>query len=403
MTTSRPDQPAAAPAAAATPDVLDPDAHLCDNYSHLLRAVADLVGRRTEAHASRHVVYFIDDRFQLDEDVRCELERLSGADVVRISDAAAVEAFARLPRRLPGVVRRNISWRSGRPITPFQWAPAELADRSFGTAYVYHPGFFLSKVLAGRSGRVVMRDSGYSNYVRHRVPLTKAAVRLLAGRSPFRQTWGEERWIDEIEVVRPDRLPGRVQRKGRRLTLDDLMTKLPAAEAQAVAMAFWGDHPLPSGTLEHAALLVTQPIELLGICSEADKTRLYADIATRLRDRGFEVVVKPHPREPDTVIPGVPHLPSAFPIEAWQWLDRPPFAAAVSLNSAALADNRVGFALDHLQLVPPTKFYGSEWSTWPSLIDAAFAAWSGGTADRAPARRQAVEAPASTSRPLGRP
>lgn len=348
--------------------------HLCDNYSHLLRAAADLAGR-TSGFAEPPLVLFIDDQLPLSRDLRIALGSLTGAEFRCVSDVGAIDEFARLPTSLPDMLRRNLSWTGPRPVTPFGWTPDYLDGRTFDTAYVYHPGFFLSKVVAGRCRRVVMRDSGYSNYVPHRVPIRRALPRLFAGRSPRRQIWGEERWVDEIEVVRPDQLPEQVRHKAVRRTLDEMMSQLPPERAYSVARAFWGDHPFPETAGDSTALLITQPIERLEICSSSEKHALYSSITTRLRRLGYRVVVKPHPRDVEDALPDEPQLPAPFPIEAWHWLGQEPFELAVSLNSAALSDDQVSFADDHLQLVPPTQFYAAFWPTWPTLIDRAFHSW----------------------------
>lgn len=355
-----------------------PEVHLCDNYSHLLRASADLAGRKGGAATS--IVLFIDDHLPLDHSLRQELESLTGIRIRCVSDLGAIAEFSRLPHWVPDMLRRNLSWHNCCPVTPFRWAPRDLRNRQFEVAFVYHPGFFLSKVVAGRSQRVIMRDSGYANYVYHRVPKRRKALRLLAGRSPLRQVWGEERWVDAIEVVRPDQLPRRARHKGSKLTLDQLMNRLPRDQSRQIARAFWGSGPVLSID-NSTALLVTQPIEQLGICSPTEKRQLYSQIVARLRALNFNIVVKPHPRETLPPLPGEVCLPAAFPIEAWTWLDQPQFDLAISLNSAALADSQVSFAARHLQLVPPSYFFAEYWNQWPSLIEASFVSWGANATD----------------------
>ncbi len=318
------------------------------------------------------MILYINDHLPIDDRLSSSLERLTSARIVRVSDAAAVEEFAQLPKRFPGMLRRNLSWRGGRPLSPHRWTPGMLKDREFDVAYVYNPGFFLSKVVAGRSRRVVMRDSGYANYVRHRVPPARALPRLLAGRSPVFQTWGEERWIDEIQVVRPDLVPARVRGKASRITLDRFMARLSAERSLALTLAFYGEPPLALELDGPTALIVTQPIDQLEMCTTAQKLELYESLAERLRQHGFDVVVKPHPREQVAALAGCQHIPQAFPIEGWTYLGRPPFDLAVSLNSAALSDEDLGFARRRLQLVPPDRFYPRYWDTWPAMIDRSF-------------------------------
>ena len=345
------------------------EVHVCDSYAHLLQAIADLAGRRPNAaDRSRPLVVFIDDHLPLDAAMRRRLERVGHAEVVTTSDRRAIERFSALPRWAPQVLRRNVGWSGRCPISPFDWDDEEFPARC-ATAYVYHPGFFLSKVIAGRADRVVMRDSGYANYVTHRMPPHKAILRMAAGMSPFTQVWGEERWVDAVEVARPDRLPARARAKATEaLTLDRLLGRLDADVATDVARAFWGDHPLPEIPDGKVALLVTQPIDDLGFCSVDAKAGLYGGIVGRLEERGFTVVVKPHPRERRPALTHLPSLPAPFPIEAWTWLGQRPFDLAISLNSASLVEQRTSLAARRVQLVPPTKFYAAFFDEWPTLI-----------------------------------
>ncbi len=351
----------------APPDAGPAEIHLCDNYFHLLLAVADLAGRRSTK--DDRLVLFIADRLDLDPELRRSLEQLVGAQIVATSDRAAVEDYARLPAWMPAIVRRNASWApGGRPTGPAHWSMPLLGNRTFDVAYVYHPGFFLSKVVAGRSARVVMRESGYANYVQHRVAPGKALARLAFGRSPIHQVWGEERWVDEIQVVRPDQLPPSVRHKGSRLAVDDVMRQLPPTTSRAIARAFWGDAPAVPPTTAPTALVLTQPIDQLGLCTTSEKEALYEEIADRLTDLGYDIVVKAHPRELQRVLTQRPHIPAAFPIEAWGWLGHRAFDLAVSLNSTSLVDESATFAHRAIQLVPPTSFYADYRRDWPGFI-----------------------------------
>lgn len=361
----------ASPEAGVGPD--DAEVHLCDNYAKLLLAMADLASRESRSRSPRPLVLFIEDRLPLGDDLGQSLAALTNAEIVRVSDHSAIESFARLPRFLPPMLRRNLSWTGAwTPVRPSTWTPAFLSGRRFGTGYVYHPGFFLSKVVAGHSDRVVMRDDGYANYVRHRVPLKRVVPRLLAGRSPRYQTWGEEPWVDEIQVVRPDQLPHRIQHKASRLMLDDLMSEMSDHQARKLANAFWGSTE-PPATGEHpTALILTQPLDQLGICTTTEKADLYQEIVDRVRKRGLDIVVKCHPRERKPVLQNEQQIPAAFPIEAWIWIGQPRFDLAVSLNSTSLSDPKASFAQQTLQLIPPERFYAEHWKDWPALIDGAF-------------------------------
>lgn len=361
------------------------EVHVCDNYAQLLVATADLAGRRSP-EGEPPLLLFLDDRLRLADDLRTMLADTTGADIVVASDLDSIERFARLPRWMPAIVRRNVSWtRRRRPIRPSAWRQSPVGSRSFEAGYVYHPGYFLSKVVAGRCQQVVMRDCGYAAYVRHRVPWSRKATRVVARRSPRWQIWGEERWVDRIQVARPELLPASVRHKAERVAIDELMGALEPITAQRIADAFWGDAEQIRLGSEPTALLLTQPIDDLGMCTTAEKRALYAGIARRLRDRGFAVAVKPHPREFSSSIDGVPSISPAFPIEAWTWRGQRPFDVAVSLNSAALAPLAVSFAAQTIQLVPYERFYPAFADQWGGFIDQAFAAWPVATGQRSDA------------------
>lgn len=341
--------------------------HLIDNYAHLLWAAADLMGRPAAGCERR--IAFIDDRLPLDPDRMAAIANLADAEVITVSDHQAIEEFARLPRWMPNIVRRNITWAS-RPVTPLSWCPDWLPGGGIEVGYVYHPGFFLSKVVAGRADHVVMRDSGFANYVRHRVPLFKAVLRLAVGRSPRYQVWGEEPWIDEIEVAQPDRLPEPARSKAHRLTADTLMSNISGDGARRLALTLWGDDPVPELSSRPTALLLTQPLDMIGMASTTEKSDLYQELSAEIDRAGYDLVVKHHPRDTTPVLADKPTIPAHFPVEAWRWLDRRPFDLAVALNSTSLAAGDQSVAAQIIQLVEPTRFYPRYWPDWsPSVCD----------------------------------
>lgn len=364
--------------------------HVCDNYAQLLVATADLAARRDPGMPAP-VLLYLEDHLGLDDHLCRELSAVTGAEIVRASDRSEIERFARLPRWMPGIVRRNLSLdRVGRPIVANRWSGSSIGERSFDVAYVYHPGYFMSKVVSGRAEAVVMRDCGYAAYVRHRVPWSRKLPRLLAARSARWQTWGEEPWVDLIQVARPELLPSSVRPKAEPLTVDELLGRLDASTARQVGSAFWGDaDPIVIGE-EPTALLLTQPIDDLGMCSSAEKRDLYETLAERLRVRGYDVVVKPHPRESAGVLDDVPTLPPSFPIEAWVYCGHRPFDVAVSLNSAALAPTAVSFAARTVQLVPHERFYPAFRAQWNGHIEHAFSALPTGANKRANDSRETI-------------
>lgn len=346
-------------------DLAEPDLHLCNNYRHLLIALASIAAKAKPA-----TIIYLEDDTPLPADLR---QRLAAAcpqaRFLFTRDQDQIRAFARLPRFLPSILRRNLTFR--RPFglqRPQTWQPPLLGGRQFATGYLYHAGFFFSKVVAGLCSRVVLRESGLNNYVSLAVPWPKALIRFLVGRPPFRQTWGEETWIDAIEVTDPGQLPAVVRAKARKLTSADVLDRLPPSVSRHIAAAFLGDHPLVKPP-SRSALLLTQPLNAIKICSLAEQEAIYVGIISRLHQAGYTVYVKPHPLDLAPELPNVRLLPKTFPIEALPYLIDDKFDLALALCSAALTYGARPIARDNVQLLPQDLFNPQGFPHWSGLID----------------------------------
>lgn len=344
---------------------IQPDLHLCNNYRHVLMSLATIAHKGVPA-----TVIYLEDVLPMPDAMRARLALACPlATFIFTRDADQMQAFARLPHALPAIVRRNLTL-GGRwgMITPRQWLMPTLAQARFATGYIYHAGFFTAKVAAARCSKVVLREDGLNNYVPLPVPPLKAVLRAISGLPLRHQIWGEERWIDVIEVSHPANLPASVRAKARGLTFSDVMDALPATTARAIAGAFCPDIPQFAQPGARTAILLTQPIDSIGICTQAEKQAIYAQIAMTLAAMGYTVSMKPHPREVPVILPNVVSLPSAFPVEAWPYITDQKFDLAVALCSAALVSGARAFALRTTQLVPPDVFNAGRFAEWPDLI-----------------------------------
>lgn len=337
-----------------------PDLYLCNTYRHLLMALASIAAAGQTA-----VVIYLEDEVPVPAALRARLAHVSPlTEFIFTTDAAQQSAFARAPDWVPGVIRRNLSWRNLLPMRPAHWQPPFLLGRRFATGYVSHAGFFLTKVIAGLCDRIVLRESGLNNYIALSVPPLKAVLRALSGLSPFSQIWGEAPWIAQIEVARPEDLPRRVRAKGIRRSFTRVLHALPAAQSQALAQAFL-DAPLPVFTTSRpTVLLLSQPLEQIGMGDLCSKQVLYATLTAELRRHGFQVYFKQHPREVGFDLADSVALSPRFPIEAWPYCAVPPFNLAVAVCSAALDIGNNTFAKRSLQLVAAQEFTASGYRVW---------------------------------------
>lgn len=341
------------------------DLHICNNYRHLLMALSTIATAERPA-----VVVYLEDTLPIAQDLRGRLKAACPhAEMIYTRDALQIDTFTNLPRWFPAILRRNLAVDRGlRFLRPHTWQPALLAGRRFDTIYIYHAGFFLSKVIAGRGARVVLRESGLNNYFPLPVPPIKAVMRWLSGLPPRWQIWGEEPWIDAIEVSHPQALPAAVRPKASKLTFSDTMDAAPGSTAQAIAAAFLANVPSIAEHGRQAVILLTQPLDSIGICTLAEKQRLYEQIAAFLIKSGYQPHIKPHPLEGDVAISGTVTLPYAFPIEAWPYFSDQKFALAVALCSASLLVGAREFSQHTVQLLTPEQFNARHFPEWPHLI-----------------------------------
>ena len=363
------------PSAAGT--ALAPDIYLPSNALTLLAALASALGQDHPAE-----IVYLDDDIALPNHVATGIRQKFPQIAFSVrSDRAAIDAFATLPKGFPDLIRRNIApdLRVGlrRPANrPPEW----LAPR-YRTAHVYLTGKFVAKTLPGRCETIVLREEGLGNYYSLPFGPGKALLRMLLGRSPRRQIMGEEKWIDRIELSRPEALPPRLQAKASRLELADLLSRLPGNLAHEVVKVFW-QGPL-SSPVAGSALILSQPIDMTGVCSTEEKQAVYAAIRQRLINAGFAVTTKRHPRE--TTRP-CPHgedatIPAFFPIEAWPWLTDWKFDVAVALCTSALDTMGGHFSTRQLQLVDPAQFERRELGLWRERLDQ----WCAGLEGQTPA------------------
>lgn len=337
--------------------------HVCNNLRHLVFALADIVGRSAAAK-----ILYLEDDSPLSPSFKAHLSDVYPAvDIVFSYDSEQIALFSGNPEA--GVIGRNIrfDWTSGLERAT-QSALPMLSGQRFEIGYIYHSGFFTSKRAAFSCNHVVMRESGLNNYVSFPVAWGKALLRMCSGLSPSRQTWGEEAWIDVIEVSQPEYLPESVKGKGRKLAFSDLLKKLSPAQASELAHIFV---PKPPSLIERGkprCLVITQPLDLIGLCDPAEKRALYQHILNELSEQGYDVYIKHHPREVPYPLEQCTTLEGAFPVELLAALGLPKFDLAVALCSASLMEGNALIAAKVVQFLTPEQFNASGLAKWKSTL-----------------------------------
>jgi hypothetical protein len=339
--------------------------HLCNNSRHLLFALADIVSRRAVAQ----IIYLEDDAPLLSA-FKAGLARAYPDIAISYStDADQIVAFSGLP--VTGVLRRNL--RLGGPLgitRATRWALPLLSGQRFKTGYIYHPGLFTAKPAAFACAHVVMRESGLNNYVTFRARGSKAVIRALSGLPSTRQVWGEERWIDVIEVSQPQRLPASVRQKAHSLSFASILAKLSVAQSAVLGCIFVPAPPKLRDQATQRAVLLTQPLDMIGLCSAADKLLIYQTIVKVLYQQGYDVYVKFHPLEAAYAISDASYFDVDFPVELWAAIGLPRFDLAVALCSASLTEGEALIADKAVQLIEAQLFNAAGFAHWQADLPA---------------------------------
>ena len=310
-------------------------------------------------------IVYMNDYAPLPEEVRLSLtETFPDIHLAVRRDEDCIEEFATLPRWVPGLLRRNFApGASGLFAGPADRPPEWLGPR-YRNAFIYVTGPFMMKTLRRRCQNIILREEGLGNYHSQQIPPVKALARAAVGLSPFRQWMGEERWVDRIEIARPEALPPGLRRKAAPRQVLAMMEQLPEREARRLVRAFWPG-PAFGGLPQRSALILSQPLAGLGMMSVPEADQLYADMAGMLQQAGYSVMFKTHPQK-EARRAGA--LPGFFPIEAWRWLYPGKFDLAVALCSAALDEVGTMFSRDQLQLISPREFGRNQVSGWRNRL-----------------------------------
>lgn len=311
------------------------------------------------------MIIVLDDGTVMTKSIEFQLKtHLPHLTLVVCNDAEMAQSFATLPALAPALIRRNIRLDAKRPQ---HWRPDFLEGQHFENAYIHNSGFFMAKVVAGISDKVTLRESGLNNYIQRPVTGLKRLARLIAGYPIGSQVLGEETWVDEIAVSRPLDLPAQVRSKGLQLDLSAQLLSLTPAQKLTMLECLKPDFPsLPAETRN--VLLITQPLDLVGMCDTGEKLEIYRDITDQLRQAGYNIFLKNHPRDTDFELPDTTQLKSATPIELWALTTDRRFDLSVALCSAALSHRAGLFCTKSVQIVDPAEFYPANFQGWKTDI-----------------------------------
>ncbi len=178
-------------------------------------------------------------------------------------------------------------------------------------------------------------EDGFRNY-NPLVNNLKAFKRKYILNTP--QGEGRDPQIKTIEVQYPEKLPGIVKHKGRKLDLHGLVNKLSEENRQILLDIFSQGHKFNiSGNKK--VILITQPLSEDGLVDEEYKINLYKQI---LKDHaaGYVIYVKAHPREKTDykILKDfeIIEIPRNFPLEILNFFPDIVFEKGITIFSGAL-------------------------------------------------------------------
>ena len=216
--------------------------------------------------------------------------------------------------------------------------PFDVDD--YDDIYIYHDGTPLGKYLNDAKKPYNLVEDSLNFYQRVRETAQaklykphdfKYYVRKLFGAGYF--PLGESRYVLDIEV-----------NENRALQIDgksivecprEPMEKRLSAKEKKLLMDIFEPGPI-EGIKQPAALLMTEPLVIDGVCDSHDEQHaIYRNIVGELKSEGFNVVIKPHPRDDsdysayDAVV-----LERYFPIELMRNMTM--FECVITISSTAL-------------------------------------------------------------------
>lgn len=335
------------------------DSYLCNSATQLLFALCNIT--QTKQPATLH---YLSDVAPLSTGLIERLETEFPELTIELTcDEEIRKKFENLPQLFPAVLRRNRRWNGTWFETPMEWAKRCKGPQAFRSTYTYNTGFFCSKVISGISGSMVLREAGLNNYARRPMPPLKRVARFWEGYCATTQTMGDEKWITSIEVSAPEDLPSNLSNKVVKFDVLKQMNELSPDDANRIARVFGPDFPSLRKARQPIVLL-TQPLDQIGMCSREEKINIYQELVDDLTSSGLEVFTKNHPYEITYALEGASSLKHQAPIELWHLVSAERFTAGVALCSASLFHTYRSFCDEPIQLVDRGEFTPDRFSEW---------------------------------------
>lgn len=250
---------------------------------------------------------------------------------VRQSELPEVRGKSRLDWVLFQHRRR---YRALQPLLPFV-----LSD--YSDVYIFHDATPLGMYLAdARKPYHLLEDSlnfyqriretPQARYIEKNTLKYRLRRRLDSGYFPL----GASRWVIDVEVNENRNLQvelPRVIECPRGLLQDGLSWREKQMILDVFGCKQFGYNE------KNTALVLTEPLFIDGaVCDEEAQLAIYRDIVALLKEKGYQALIKPHPRDrTDYTVLGVYIVERQFPAELLEYMDQR-FGCAVTVSSSTL-------------------------------------------------------------------
>lgn len=272
--------------------------------------------------------------------INVELLRNLGINVVFLSELLLIDEFSKGSFfRSFKLANRNISIN----FSGIKFISSFLRDKlrdfvSFDdTVYLFHDKTLLSKFFL-KLGNVNLIEDGLANYSKasYRASHFKKALRFLTGQDPHYYILGESDSIKKIYLFRKIDVPKEITNKVTFIEQEKFFNCLDVAFDNNLFMfnLSLGVNNLGS----YDVVLLTQGLDVAGLCSQSDKLKIYYDLIAYLCSKKKHIALKLHPSEKDDsyneliAIFNIDVIKDKIPIEA---LSKSVKGTVISLRTSA--------------------------------------------------------------------
>lgn len=222
-----------------------------------------------------------------------------GIEVVFISETELIEEFSSGSIfYFSALARQNISVTllGIKTISKFLEKKFKKLVCNNDAIYLFHDRTLLSKYFLKLSNVSLIED-GLANYskVAYRASALKKIIRFIKGHPSSYYLLGESESIKNIYLFKLAPVPELIRNKVTYLDQKIFYSSINVRVPNKLFMFNLPEQLHDIGSYD--VVLLTQGLDVAGLCSEQEKLKIYTDLVSYLSERGLRTVLKMHPSE----------------------------------------------------------------------------------------------------------